>query len=74
MVSICKDMNRTSVLSGGDELAVSEVFDRPHWVEQDVPPKVCPILTLGFSRTATTFFRSIVEDLTRGCTKMGLSL
>lgn len=65
---------RAGVLTGGDELAPLEVFDHPHWVKLGVYSEVCPLLTPECLRTATTSFKSMVENLTRGYTKMGLSL
>lgn len=66
--------DRASVLTGGGEWMLLQVFDHPHWVKFDVYSKVCPLLTPEFFRTGTTFFKSIVENLTRDYTTVGLSL
>lgn len=65
---------RASVLIGGDEWVLLEVFDHPHWVKLDVYSKAYPLLTPEFLRTDVTFFKSIVENLTRDFTIIGLSL
>lgn len=62
---------RASVLTGGGELMLLQVFDHPHWVKFDVYSKVCPLLTPEFLRTGTTFFKSIVENLTRDYRTIG---
>lgn len=65
---------RASVLTGGDELIILEVFDHPHWVKLDVYSEVYPLLTHESFITGTTFFKPAVENLTRDYRIMGLSL
>lgn len=50
-----------------------EAFDHPHWVKLGVYSKVCPLLTRECFRTGTTFFKAMVENVSRGCRIMGLS-
>lgn len=52
----------------------SKMLIHPHWVKQDVYSNLYPLLNVELLRIGTIFFKSTLENVSRDCTIMGLSL